>query len=351
MAAVAFDLSVRAASYNQGVCDLVLSKTSAPVPEPIQTDPALGLISVIIVNFNSGDYLRSAIDSVFAQNVPDSRVEVIVVDNRSTDDSLDRARAEFGESTTLTIIEEAENLGFAQACNIGLQNARGAYLLFLNPDCRMLPGSLCALRDALIDDELAGMAGARLTNPDGSEQRGARRDIPNPWMIFCEVLQLHRLMSNHPRFRSFNLHAEALPDGPTQVQAISGACMMVRREAIATVGQLDNDYFLHFEDLDWCLRFSHAKSGVLFVPGAQVVHVQGVCSASRPIRVAYEKHRSLIRFLRKHFTTYYPSSFMALVTALVTIRFIVLVPRIWLRTRAAPRQAIVEGTQLPASDP
>lgn len=195
------------------------------------------------------------------------------------------------------------------------------------------------------------MAGARLINPDGTEQRGARRDIPNPWLIFCEVLQLHRLMSNHPRFRSFNLHAEALPDGPTQVQAVSGACMMVRREAIAMVGQLDNDYFLHFEDLDWCLRFSHAKCGVLFVPGATVVHAQGVSSASRPVRVAYEKHRSLIRFLRKHFTTYYPSSFMALVTALVTIRFVALVPRIWLRGHAAPKRPIVEAPRLPASDP
>ena len=156
-------------------------------------------------------------------------------------------------------------------------------------------------------------------------------------------------MANHPRFRSFNRHAEAVPDGPTVVPAVSGACMMVQRDAIALVGQFDGDYFLHFEDLDWCLRFNQAKCCVLFVPDAQVEHTLGVCSLSMPVRVAYEKHRSLIRFLRKHFTAYYPSSFMALVSALVTARFLLLAPRIWLRAHARPRTGLVGGSRLPAA--
>ena len=333
---------------NQYFCDLVLKRSSAQAPAQGDTVRAACYVSVIIVNFNAGDYLRSAIDSVLSQKTGDSAVEIIVVDNHSTDGSLDRLRTESEDSPDLRIIGLDENVGFARACNAGLQVAHGEFLLFLNPDCRMLPGAIAALRDALLDDTDAGMAGARLINPDGSEQRGARRDIPNPWMIFCEVLQLHRLMANHPRFRSFNLHADAVPDGPAEVQAVSGACMMVRREAIALVGQFDGDYFLHFEDLDWCLRFNQAKYIVLFVPDAQVEHTGGVCSLSMPVRVAYEKHRSLIRFLRKHFTAYYPSSFMALVSTLVTLRFLLLAPRIWLRAHMTPRPRLVGGTRMPA---
>jgi len=333
---------------NQYFCDLVLKRSSVQAPAQGDTAPPPCLLSVIIVNFNAGDYLRSSIQSVLSQDLDDLAVEIVVVDNGSADGSLDRLRTEIGDASDLRIIGLNENVGFARACNVGLQVARGDLLLFLNPDCRMLPGAISALREALVDDEDAGMAGARLINPDGSEQRGARRNIPNPWMIFCEVLQLHRLMANHPRFRSFNLHADALPDRATQVQAVSGACMMVKRDAIDMVGQFDGDYFLHFEDLDWCLRFNQAKCIVLFVPDAQVEHTRGVCSLSTPVRVSYEKHRSLIRFLRKHFTAYYPSSFMALVSALVTIRFLLLAPRIWLRAHARPHTRLAGGTRMPA---
>lgn len=314
---------------------------------------APSVVSVIIVNFNAGDYLRTAVDSVVSQEsdqeTSETVVEIIVVDNGSSDGSLASLRDEFEESANMRLICLDENVGFARACNIGLQVARGDFLLFLNPDCRMLPDAMAAMKRALLEDDEAGMAGARLLNPDGSEQRGARRDIPNPWLIFCEVLQLHRLMANHPRFRSFNRHAEALPDGPAEVQAVSGACMMVRRSAIAMVGQFDGDYFLHFEDLDWCLRFNQKKCKVLFVPDADVEHTLGICSVSMPIRVAYEKHRSLIRFLRKHFTAYYPSSFMALVSAMVTARFLLLAPRIWLRAHTRPRPRVAHGARLPVT--
>jgi GT2 family glycosyltransferase len=337
------------AHNNQYFRDLVLKQASAQAPHQDDIVRTPCLISVIIVNFNAGDYLRAAVNSVLSQEVGDSAIEIVVVDNHSTDGSTAGLQSEIEESPDLRIICLDENIGFARACNVGLQVARGDLLLFLNPDCRILPGAIAALRDALLGDADAGMAGARLINPDGSEQRGARRDIPNPWLIFCEVLQLHRLMTNHPRFRSFNLHADAVPENPVAVPAVSGACMMVRRDAIAVVGQFDGDYFLHFEDLDWCLRFNQANCKILFVPDALVEHTLGVCSLSMPVRVAYEKHRSLIRFLRKHFTAYYPSSFMALVSALVTARFLLLAPRVWLRAHARPRTRVLGATRLPVT--
>lgn len=180
------------------------------------------------------------------------------------------------------------------------------------------------------------MAGPRLVNADGSEQRGGRRDIPNPWQIFCYIMQFHRWMSRHPRFRDFNRLGDPLPEAPVQVQAISGACMLVRRTAIDDIGLMDEErFFLHFEDLDWCLRFNNAGQRVLFTPDAVVQHAQGVSSAHNLVRAEFHKHRSLIRFLRKHFASFYPSTFMFAVATLVAARFCWVALRVALRRRPA----------------
>jgi len=275
--------------------------------------------SVVIVNFNAGTYLAAAVESVLAQN---QAVEIIVIDNNSSDDSIARLQDRHSDAEVLVIQLDA-NHGFAHACNIGIAQARGATLL-LNPDCRMAPQALERLKAALESRPNLGMVGPMLVNPDGSEQRGGRRDIPNPWQIFCMTLQFHRLMPNYPHFRSINLHGQPLPDSPVEVQAISGACMLVKRAVVEKISYLDSDYFLHFEDLDWCLRFANAGFGILFAPRAVVEHTQGVCGRGRVRRVAYHKHRSLLIFLRKNFTQYYPSSFMALVSFAVTLRFAVI---------------------------
>ena len=142
-------------------------------------------------------------------------------------------------------------------------------------------------------------------------------------------------MPNHPRFRNFNRANEPVPPAVIGVQAISGACMLVRRRAIETIGLMDSKrLFLHFEDLDWCLRFGNAGLGVLFVPDARVEHAQGVCSKSRPIRVEYQKHRSMIQFLRKHFVRIYPAFFMTTVSLLVTLRFCLVLLRLLFRSRS-----------------
>ena len=283
-------------------------------------------VSVVIVNFNAGAYLGAAVESLLTQD--EAPLEIIVVDNASRDASLDALAKVPAKSLRLHRLEH--NSGFSAACNLGLRDAHGEMILLLNPDCRLYPGALTALCEALEGRSDAGLTGARLLNPDGSPQRGSRRDIPTPWSIFCEVLQLHRLMARHPRFRSFNRHLEPLPDEPEVVSAVSGACMLIRSEALSEAGQLDESYFLHFEDLDLCLRFDQVGWSVLFAPDAVVEHTPGVCSAGRPVRVSYAKHRSLIRFLRKHFAEYYPSSFMALVSALVMVRFVLMIPAVWL---------------------
>ncbi|MEX2616676.1 MAG: glycosyltransferase family 2 protein [Alphaproteobacteria bacterium] len=289
--------------------------------------------SVIVVNFNAGQYLCAAVESVLAQETP---VEIIVVDNRSTDGSVENLTAQIVDRR-LHVIRLERNFGFAHACNAGIAKATGSTFLMFNPDCRMAHGALQTLRLALSAGDKLGMAGPLLVNPDGTEQRGGRRDIPNPWQIFCMTLQLHRLMPNHPRFRSINQHDQPIPDQPVSVQAISGACMLVKRSAVEKVGTLDRAFFMHFEDLDWCLRFSQAGFGIVFVPQAVVEHTQGVCSRGRVRRVAYHKHRSLLTFLDKHFTQFYPTLFMALVSCAVTIRFFLVALTSLFNTRTLTR--------------
>ncbi len=302
-------------------------------------------VSVVIVNYNAGRYLAQAVDSVAFQ-VP-AASELIVVDNGSTDGSL-AGIAGAADSLPVRTIELGSNTGFANACNVGIGEASGDMVLLLNPDCRIRPGALAALIAGLDAHSDAGMAGPCLVNADGSEQRGGRRDVPNPWQIFCFIMQLHRLMPRHPRFRDFNRAGDPLPKQPVAVQAISGACMLVRRSAIDRIGLMDAErFFLHFEDLDWCLRLTQAGEEVLFVPDAVVEHVQGVCGAGRAVRVEWHKHRSLTRFLRKHFAAFYPSSFMAILSALVALRFVWIAARLVVR-RPAP--AMLELRSAPAAD-
>ena len=217
-------------------------KHARTAKRPARAQSGRARLSVVIVNFNAGAYLAAAVESLLAQDQPP--LEIIVIDNASADASLD-ALPEVS-AKTLRLQRLDHNSGFAAACNLGLRMARGELILLLNPDCRLYPGALAAMRQALEEHDDAGLTGARLLNPDGSPQRGSRRDIPTPWTIFCEVLQLHRLMPRHPRFRSFNRHLEPLPEEPEVVPAVSGACMLMRRKALSEAGQLDDGYFLHF---------------------------------------------------------------------------------------------------------
>lgn len=287
-------------------------------------------VSVVIVNYNSGSYLIRSVQSLLTQERI-NLVEVLIIDNGSSDGSLAETMAI--DDPRIRIIELQDNLGFAHACNVGLQAARGGMILLFNPDARMEPGALEALCLALDNNPAADIAGPLLLNPDGTEQRGGRREIPSPWQVFCFILRLHKLMPQHPRFRNFNMAGQSIPPGPIKVQAISGSCMLVRVELLDRIGLMDAGYFMHFEDLEWCLRAQRAGRDILFVPSARVVHERGVSSRGHPWRVSWAKHRSLVRFLRRNFTGYYPSIFMLMLRVMVMTRFV------WIAAKISMRRA------------
>lgn len=244
---------------------------------------------VAVVNYNSGDWLRRCAEAVLASTVP---VVLRIGDNGSRDDSL----AQLPTDPRLTVMRNNANLGFATALNRLLADSEAPWLLVLNPDCRIEPDTLERLLAILADYPQVGMAGCLIANPDGSEQRGCRRRLPTLGTAALRSLGLGRLFGGQA---NFDLTGSPLPSNPVELEAISGAFMLIRRAALQAVGPMDEGYFLHCEDLDWCARFQRAGWPILFVPTVRVTHEQGSCSISRPYFVEWHKHRGMLRYYAK----------------------------------------------------
>ncbi len=268
-------------------------------------------VSVITVNFNAGPALTACVRSVLASTV---EVEQIVVDNGSTDDSLALLRGAIGTEPRVRIVEAGQNLGFARANNRGLSLAGGSFLLFLNPDSVVEPETIARMRRAMETHPEAGLT---------------------PNLALGRAFGLSRFFGAE---HDFILTGTPLPSGPIEVEAISGAFMFVRRAALVAVGPLDERYFLHCEDLDWCVRFRQAGWRVLFVPDARVVHDKGLSSRGRPVRVLWHLHLGMVRFYRKFFRNAYPAPVMWLVFAGITLRFGALALLALLRRGNAPER-------------
>lgn len=272
-------------------------------------------ISTIIVNFNAGELLRACVDSLLRCPL---KIEIIVVDNGSHDNSL----AALEGLPNVQIIRNDANLGFAAACNRGVKESSSPILLFLNPDCTVKPDALVNLLAIMRKGQQVGMVGGLLVNLDDTEQAGGRRLIPTPWRSFVRAFGLSRFANRWPRlFYDFHMHNQPLPDVPVEVEAISGACMMVRRDVMQDVGEWDEGYFLHCEDLDWCMRFRQKGWKIVFVPNAKITHALGACGKDRKLFVEWHKHKGMIRFYRKFFQRQYPGVLMGLVVVGVWLRF------------------------------
>lgn len=280
-----------------------------------------GSVSVVVVNYNAGMLLAEGVRPLLDAGV----ASFTVVDNGSTDGSLEPLRELLPAEPRLRLIANHDNRGFAAANNQGATAASTDYLLFLNPDCRMTAAGLArmvALLDAHPD---VGMAGPLVLNVDGSEQRGCRRRLPDPQRALMRVLG--RIgPDGDGKVSGFDLTGTPLPKEPTTVEAISGACMLMRRELFERMGGWDTGYFLHCEDLDLCMRIGQAGSKILFVPDVSVTHVQGVSSRRRPVFVLWHKHRGMWRYYRKFLQAHEPRWLTVLVWLGIWARFLLLIP-------------------------
>jgi hypothetical protein len=223
-------------------------------------------LTVTVVSWNTRDLLRECLSSLRGED-RGLGIEVHVVDNASTDGSADMVRRDFAE---VDLIENGVNVGFAAACNQSFRLASGRYRFLLNSDAVLRPGALPALVAFMDARPRAGLATARLLDPDGTPQHCAQR-IPGIGLALLETSRLHKLLGTARRGRlllgPYWTYDEAIRIGWTW-----GTALIARREAIQEVGLLNERFFMYGEDLDWCVRMWRHAWEVWFCPDAEVIH-------------------------------------------------------------------------------
>lgn len=258
-------------------------------------------ISTVIVNYNAGDWLLRAVQS--ALNYTSGHV--YVVDNDSHDNSVNDTQTGLVDSSAnkerLVWELNQSNTGFAAANNQVLQALETEYAVLMNPDCELREDTVKLILEQFKQHPKMGLASCTIYNDDGSVQPTCRRRFPTPWSALVRMTGLHRAQW----FANFD-YGDAPATEPVEfVEAISGAFMVARMSAVRDVGLMDEDYFMHCEDLDWCKRFHDADWQVGFVPKASVLHAKGVSSESRRVGVLINLHQSMVKFFDKHYQKQY----------------------------------------------
>lgn len=287
--------------------------------------------SIIIVNYNVREFLRQALLSLRKALVHVS-AEIFVVDNASDDGSADMVAAEFPECV---LIANAENLGFAAANNLALTQARGRFIVLLNPDTIVQEDTFTATREFMHAHPDTGMMSCKVLNPDGTLQLACRRSFPTPWVAFTKLTGLSALFPGSKIFGRYNL--TYLPEDETnEVEAISGSFMIVRREALAQVGLLDEDFFMYGEDLDWCYRMRAAGWQIHYFPGTQIVHFKGESSRRSSFDSVRIFYQAMGLFVKKHFRPRLSVVAYALLHLAIWMRAVIAFSRTFAQTLALP---------------
>ena len=285
------------------------------------SQPPLDL-SAVILNYNTREHLRACLTSLHSEGSTtlsraDAPItaELLVVDNASSDGSADMVEADFPGAT---LIRSPINGGFAHGNNQALRGARGRAVLLLNPDADVPPGAIGSLLGHLDAHPEAAVVGPKLVRADGTMHRACRRAFPTPSAALYRFTGLGRLFPKNPVFGRYNL-TYLDPDLELEVDAVCGACMLVRREAIDQVGLLDERFFMYGEDLDWCWRMKEAGWTVRYVPQVVVRHQHGAAGRKQPLPTTFHFFRAMDLFYRKHYARRYnPLVSAAVVTGIYT---------------------------------
>jgi GT2 family glycosyltransferase len=283
--------------------------------------PGPALITIVIVNWNTASLLRACLESIRSQNaiVHSDAVEVVVVDNASTDESVSMIMAEFPE---VKLIRNIRNEGFARGTNQGAQASRGTYLMFLNPDVVLFPACLSYLVEFMDEHPEAGMAGPKLVGSDGSLQTSAYPEL-TLGREFWRLFHLDRFypLAIYPlsRWETGAAHS---------VDVVQGACLILRRNAIQQVGLLDEEYFMYTEEVDLCRRLRRAGWGVYWVPEAKALHHGGQSTRLRRLEMFLQLYASKVHFFRKHHGRPYAAAYKLLL-ALAALPRLLVFPVYW----------------------
>lgn len=269
---------------------------------------ALMDLGIVIVNYNTRDLLRRCLETVFANRGATFRV--CVVDNNSQDGSAEMVAEAFPQ---VTLIRNRQNVGYPAANNQGLRClgfTEGSWAeaprfgLLLNPDTEVPPDAFARMLAFAEAHPRAGVIGPKLVRPSGDLDLACRRTFPSPEVSFYRITGLSKLFPRHRRFGQYNL-TFLDPDQMAEVDAVVGAFMLVRREAMREVGLLDDSFFMYGEDLDWAFRIKAAGWNVYYNPEVTVLHVKRAASRQNP-KSRIEFWRAMEIFYRKHYAAQTP---------------------------------------------
>jgi N-acetylglucosaminyl-diphospho-decaprenol L-rhamnosyltransferase len=265
-------------------------------------------LSIVIVNFNVRDLLRDCLESL-RPDLAHLRAEVWVVDNASKDGSTAMVASEF---PWVKLIASSWNRGYGAANNLAIRQARGRYILTLNPDTKLPPGALLAAIAEMNAHPDIGALGAKLIRADGTLDRACRRTFPSPEVAFCRLSGLAKLFPKHPRFARYNL-LNVDEDCPLDVDSVCGAFMLVRREVVERVGMFDEAFRMYGEDLDWAYRIKEAGWRVRYHPQVVVLHYKGQSSKQRPVSSIRAFYHAMRVFYDKHYASQHSAPFNAMI--------------------------------------
>ena len=274
-------------------------------------------LSIIIVNWNSLDYLRACLRSIFA-TVQNLSFEVMVVDNASAFDPTCSLQEEFSD---VTVLRSHTNLGFSAANNLGFSHSSGRYILFLNPDTELLDNAAAAMLECFRHSPQTGILGCKLLNSDRSVQTSCIQRFPT---ILNQILDFDLLRSRWPMWRLWGIaplfsHHEH----PVPVEVVSGACLMVPRELFQRIGGFNEAFFMYAEDVDLCYRVHRLGRSISFTDKATVLHHGGGPSRSRngSAWIAVMQRRAILQFCRQEHGPAYAMAYRATTAVVAVARF------------------------------
>ncbi|MEJ2052838.1 MAG: glycosyltransferase [Calditrichaceae bacterium] len=258
------------------------------------------VISIIIVNYNVRDFLEQALNSAkrALKKIPS---EIFVVDNASIDGSVAMVKQRFPD---IRLIESKKNVGFSAGNNLALKKAKGKYIVLLNPDTVIQEDTFRVLLEFFESTPDATAATCKIINPDGSFSVDCRHSIPTPMTALWKIIGFNKLFPNSKIFGRYNL--TFLDENKiSEVEAISGSFMMLKRDIIDQIGELDEDFFMYCEDIDYCHRINEAGGKIYYVPTSQIIHYKGESTKKNNLDYVVTFNRSLYQFYKKHYQQKY----------------------------------------------
>jgi len=270
-------------------------------------------LSIIIVNWNTKDYLRRCLASIREHPFSGS-AEVIVVDNASSDSSAEMVKEEFPE---VVLLANEENLGYAEGNNQGIERAGGEHVLLLNPDTEVNAGTLDVLSQFLDAHSDAAAVSCRLIGPDGKVQSSCR-SFPDPAGVLYEYSRLSRLF---PRSRVFGSYRMTYFDYATEAEVDQpmASCLMLTRKALDDVGLFDEEFPIFFNEVDWLFCAREKGWKVYFTPAAEIIHHGGASTRQVKPEMVRQSHRSLAAFYRKHYKRRIPAPLYWFIMAAISV--------------------------------